>query len=79
MAESVHPSPNGVAKLKGMAEKVRKAISHSHNYFRDAPASGRLLVGELESNPTMEAEYLMLSHFLERRTRTAGGKWPITS
>ena len=66
MAESVHPSPNGVAKAEGIARKVRKAISHSHDYFRSAQHRDGYWWGELESNPTMEAEYLMLSHFLGR-------------
>ena len=67
MAEKVQPSPNGLAKLTGLAKKVNRAISHSHGYFRESQHRDGFWWGELESNPTMEAEYLMLSHFLDRR------------
>ncbi len=67
MTESVHPSPNGVATPEGLAKEVRKAISHSHEYFRGAQHRDGYWWGELESNPTMEAEYLLLSHFLGRK------------
>ena len=66
-AESVHPSPNGVGKPERLMGKVSKAITHSHDYFRGAQHPDGYWWGELESNPTMEAEYLMLSHFLGRR------------
>ena len=65
--ESVHPSPNGVGKPERLMGKVSKAITHSHDYFRGAQHPDGYWWGELESNPTMEAEYLMLSHFLGRR------------
>ena len=67
MADSVHPSPNGVGKPDRLIGKVKKAIDHSHDYFRGAQHPDGYWWGELESNPTMEAEYLMLSHFLGRR------------
>ena len=57
----------GLKKPAELAEKVGKAISHSHRYFRDTQHPDGYWWGELESNPTMEAEYLMLSHFLGRR------------
>ncbi len=53
--------------LNELAGKVKQAISHSHRYFRDTQHPDGYWWGELESNPTMEAEYLMLSHFLGRR------------
>ena len=67
MTESVHPSPNGVGKRTALAERVRKAAIRCHNYFRGAQHPDGYWWGELESNPTMEAEYLMLSHFLGRK------------
>ena len=67
MAESVHPSPHGAGKPEKLMGKVSKAISHSHDYFRGAQHPDGYWWGELESNPTMEAEYLMLSHFLGRK------------
>ncbi|MYC39251.1 MAG: squalene--hopene cyclase [Chloroflexi bacterium] len=58
---------DGLNKLAELAEKVKRAISHSHRYFRDSQHPDGYWWGELESNPTMEAEYLMLSHFLGRK------------
>ena len=49
-----------------MARRVKKAITHSHSYFRKTQHPDGYWWGELESNPTMEAEYLMLSYFLGR-------------
>ena len=48
------------ALLKG----VREALRRSHAYFSDTQHPEGYWWGELESNPTMEAEYLLLSHFL---------------
>ena len=53
--------------LSELAGKVKQAISHSHRYFRGSQHPDGYWWGELESNPTMEAEYLMLSHFLGRK------------
>ena len=53
--------------LSELAIKVKQAISHSHRYFRGSQHPDGYWWGELESNPTMEAEYLMLSHFLGRK------------
>ena len=53
--------------LSELAGKVKRAISHSHRYFRGSQHPDGYWWGELESNPTMEAEYLMLSHFLGRK------------
>ena len=58
---------NGLTKPAELARRVKKAISHSHRYFRDSQHPDGYWWGELESNPTMEAEYLMLSHFLGRK------------
>ena len=52
--------------LNELANSVKKAIFHSHEYFRESQHPDGYWWGELESNPTMEAEYLMLSHFLGR-------------
>ena len=45
---------------------VDAAIGRCHAYFRDSQYPEGYWWGELESNPTMEAEYLMLSYFLGR-------------
>ncbi len=58
---------NGLTKPAELADKVKKAISHSHRYFRASQHPDGYWWGELESNPTMEAEYLMLSHFMGRQ------------
>ena len=57
---------HGLIKTAELTEKVKQAISHSHRYFRGSQHPDGYWWGELESNPTMEAEYLMLSHFLGR-------------
>lgn len=58
---------DGVAGADALHRKVKGAVGNSHQYFRDSQHSGGYWWGELESNPTMEAEYLMLSHFLDRK------------
>ena len=58
---------NGLTKPAELAAKVKKAVSHSHRYFRGSQHPDGYWWGELESNPTMEAEYLMLSHFIGRK------------
>ena len=58
---------DGLKKPAELTEKVKRSISHSHRYFRDSQHPDGYWWGELESNPTMEAEYLMLSHFLGRK------------
>ena len=47
-------------------EKVRQTIQRCQEFFRQDQYPDGYWWGELESNPTMEAEYLMLSHFLGR-------------
>ena len=82
MAESMRiRSLNGLMKPARLAEKVEKAIGHSHRYFRGARSTRTATGGESWNPiPTMEAEYLMLSHFFwTARTRNAGGRLPTTS
>ncbi len=43
---------------------VAEAVQRSQDYLVRAQAPGGYWWGELESNPTMEAEYLLLTHFL---------------
>jgi len=47
-------------------EAVDQAILRSQSYFRDSQSPEGYWCGELESNSTMEAEYLMLCFFLGR-------------
>ena len=50
-------------------EAVDRAIRLSQDYFRQSQTKEGYWCGELESNATMEAEYLMLSLFLGRVDR----------
>ena len=45
---------------------VDRTVRRSHAYFRSAQHEDGYWWGKLESNPTMEAEYLMLCWFLGR-------------
>lgn len=55
----------------GRAE-IDQAIARSHGYFRSTQYRDGYWWGELESNNTMEAEYIMLSYFLGKVDRE---KW----
>ena len=48
----------------GLLNAVSIAVSRSQDYFARAQSPEGYWWGELESNSTMEAEYLMLTHFL---------------
>jgi squalene-hopene/tetraprenyl-beta-curcumene cyclase len=45
-------------------DNLHRAIDRCHEFFRQNQYADGYWWGELESNPTMEAEYLMLCHFL---------------
>ncbi len=45
-------------------DNLHRAIDRCHEFFRQNQYSDGYWWGELESNPTMEAEYLLLSHFI---------------
>ena len=47
-------------------DALARAIRLSQGYFRRSQHREGYWCGQLESNTTMEAEYLMLSHFLGR-------------
>ena len=44
---------------------LERAISRAHEYFLRVQYPDGYWWGELESNPTMEAEYLLLTHFMD--------------
>ena len=50
---------------KGLLEAVESSIHRSQEYLLSVQYQDGYWWGELESNPTMEAEYLLLTHFLE--------------
>lgn len=54
---------------KTFLEALDQAIQRSQEYFRRTQYPEGYWWGELESNPTMEAEYLLLSYFLGRVDR----------
>ena len=49
---------------RGLQDAVAEAVRRSQGYFTATQAPEGYWWGELESNPTMEAEYLLLTHFL---------------
>ena len=49
---------------QGLGDAVREAVARSQEYFIRTQAPEGYWWGELESNSTMEAEYLLLTHFL---------------
>ena len=55
-----------MAKLieQGMENRLREALERTQRYFVRTQHEDGYWWGELESNPTMEAEYIMLTHFL---------------
>ncbi len=50
--------------MTGIEHRVRKALERTHEYFFRTQHEDGYWWGELESNPTMEAEYIMLARFL---------------
>ena len=50
----------------GLLKKVAEAVRRSHQFFRREQHPDGYWWGELESNPSMEAEYLLLCRFLGR-------------
>jgi len=49
---------------KDLRTAVAEAVRRSQEYFTRTQSPEGFWWGELESNPTMEAEYLLLTHFL---------------
>ena len=49
---------------KSMANRLREALVRTQQYFFRTQNEDGYWWGELESNPTMEAEYIMLTHFM---------------
>ena len=74
---------------QGMENRLREALERTQRYFFQTQHEDGYWWGELESNPTMEAEYIMLTHFLGsdeggripriaediRRRQSADGSW----
>ena len=49
---------------QGMKSRLREALERTQDYFFRTQHEDGYWWGELESNPTMEAEYIMLAHFM---------------
>ncbi len=74
---------------QGMESRIREALERTQEYFFRTQHEDGYWWGELESNPTMEAEYIMLTHFMGsdegdrisrvaediRRRQSADGSW----
>ena len=74
---------------QGSKKGLREAIKRTQQYFFRTQHEEGYWLGELESNPTMEAEYIMLTHFMGsdegdrvpriaediRRRQSADGSW----
>ena len=61
------PPPSDTDQSAPLADAVDAAISRLHDYYRDTQDASGYWWGELESNNTMEAEYVMLCRFLGHR------------
>ena len=62
-----------------LKDRLRSALERTQRYFFRTQHPEGYWWGELESNPTMEAEYIMLTHFLGRTRGTASRALPRTS
>ena len=64
---------NSTGDLNSQKARLDKSVQMSHDYLLNAQYSDGYWWGELESNPTMEAEFILLNYFLgiedEGRTR----------
>lgn len=74
---------------RGMYRYLFRAVERTRQYFIRTQHSDGFWWGELESNPTMEAEYIMLTHYMGsdegeriprvaediRRRQSADGSW----
>ena len=49
---------------QGMKSRLREALKRTQDYFFRTQHEDGYWWGELESNPTMEAEDIMLAHFM---------------
>jgi len=60
------PAADPARRLAGkpLSDAVDRMISRSQRYLLDRQSPEGFWWGELESNPTMEAEYIFLAHFL---------------
>ncbi|MBI2936060.1 MAG: hypothetical protein HYY31_04555, partial [Chloroflexi bacterium] len=57
----------GSGALQRLAADLEVAVVRAQDYFLKTQHADGYWWGELESNPTMEAEYLLLSHFLGKQ------------
>ena len=62
------------ATTEELINAVEATMGRSHEYLRSTQYSDGYWWGELESNPTMEAEYLLLTHFLGVADEARWGK-----
>ena len=84
-----HTGESGLDRGGDLRKRVRAALDRTVAYFFRTQHEDGYWWGELESNPTMEAEYIMLTHFMGsdegdriprvaediRRRQAADGSW----
>ena len=64
------------ASTSKLRQQVAQALRRTQDYFFDSQHPDGYWWGELESNPTMEAEYLMLTYFLDS---DEGERWKLVA
>ena len=52
-------------KIRSLWEAVKSTIQHGQDYFLNVQYPKGYWCDELESKTTMEAEYIMLTHFID--------------
>ena len=74
MNAAQHKAPSPPASL--LQPEVAEALRRTQDYFFATQHPDGYWWGELESNPTMEAEYLMLTYFLDSEE---GDRWRLVA
>ncbi len=67
---------SGAPSVTVLRRQVAKAVRRTQEYFLSTQHADGYWWGELESNPTMEAEYLMLTYFLDS---DEGERWRLVA
>lgn len=68
------PGSTGPTSASALEDSVTEALRRTQEYFLSTQHADGYWWGELESNPTMEAEYLLLTYYLDS---DEGERWPL--